>query len=142
MSITEATSTSTDLYRQLIMMMMRAKRHMFIACDTWQLTPVQGMLLVAMEADQTKTMHELSNLMGCDASNITGLIDRLEAHEYIERTPDPADRRVKKIKLSKKGESCRCSLLETLSAAEAIDMSALSDEELQTFRRLFNKIAL
>lgn len=131
----------TIIYRQLIAMMMRAKRHMFIACDSWQLTPVQGMLLVVLEESDSKTMNELSNMMGCDASNITGLIDRLEVGGYIERTADTADRRVKKIKLSKKGCECRCSLLNTLAEAESVDMSQLTDEEIETLKKIFNKLS-
>lgn len=136
------TSTKdTTIYRQLIALMMRAKRHMFIACESWQLTPVQGMLLVVLEESDSKTMNELSNMMGCDASNITGLIDRLEANGYIERTADAADRRVKKIKLSKKGCDCRCSLLNTLAEAESVDMSRLSKEEIETLKKIFNKLS-
>lgn len=35
--------------------------------------------------------------MGCDASNITGIVDRLEAKDLVVRSADKSDRRVKRI---------------------------------------------
>jgi DNA-binding MarR family transcriptional regulator len=43
--------------------------------------------------------------MGCDASNITGIVDRLEAKELVVRTADPGDRRVKLIERTRAGDN-------------------------------------
>ena len=40
-------------------------------------------------------MRKLAQKLKCEPSNVTGIVDRLEARGLVERRPDPADRRVK-----------------------------------------------
>ena len=40
-------------------------------------------------------MRCIARQLKCEPSNVTGIIDRLEARGLVERRPDPADRRVK-----------------------------------------------
>jgi DNA-binding MarR family transcriptional regulator len=49
-------------------------------------------------------MRELASSMRCDASNITGLVDKLEARGLAERRAEPSDRRVKLVGLTAAGE--------------------------------------
>lgn len=46
---------------------------------------------------------ELANVMSVGKVTLGGLIDRLEESGYVERKPDPADRRAKRVHLSQKG---------------------------------------
>ena len=46
---------------------------------------------------------ELANVMNVGKVTLGGLIDRLEESGYVERKPDPVDRRAKRIHLSQKG---------------------------------------
>lgn len=48
-------------------------------------------------------MRELAVLLGCDASNVTGIVDRLEAQGLARREPDPRDRRVKRVVATDEG---------------------------------------
>lgn len=132
--------SEVSVYQKLIALMMRSKRHMFTASESRGLTHVQGMLLVTMKPGSPRTMNELSEMMGCDASNITGLVDRLEANNYINRMADLNDRRVKKIQLSDQGCQCRKSLLKELCKAEAFDLSKLTDEEVKTLQAIIDKL--
>src|SRR5579864_5548027 len=59
-----------------------------------QLAPAQAIALQALEAARPISMRELAERMRCHQSNITGLIDRLEARGLVERRPDPRDRRI------------------------------------------------
>jgi DNA-binding MarR family transcriptional regulator len=52
---------------------------------------------------QPRTMGELAEMLCCDASNVTGIIDRLEARGVVERQVVPGDRRVKRIVLTRGG---------------------------------------
>lgn len=130
-----------DIYRKLLLLMLGSKKCMVGLCSPHELTPVQGILLIILEPGKSKNMNELSEWMGCDASNITGLIDRLESHDFIVRTPGEKDRRVKMIGLTKKGEDCRAKLMEGLRIGERIDLERLTPTELQTFSDLLDKIA-
>jgi DNA-binding MarR family transcriptional regulator len=49
-------------------------------------------------------MRRLAVQMNCEASNLTGLVDRLEARGLVERRPFPEDRRVKCVALTDAGE--------------------------------------
>ena len=52
-------------------------------------------------------MSSLAGMLFCDASNVTGIVDRLEARGLIERRPSPKDRRVKLLVLTKEGARLR-----------------------------------
>lgn len=129
-----------DLYISMIRLTVRAKRHLSILCESKQLTPVQGIVLIILEPSHTLTMHELSEAMGCDASNITGLVDRLEVHKLIERTACETDRRIKRIKLTKKGEQCRRDIVQIMKQAEVLDLDRLSGQEKTELLRLISKV--
>ena len=50
-------------------------------------------------------MGELAEHLYCDASNVTGIVDRLEGRGLVERKPDPNDRRVKRLVLTPQGQT-------------------------------------
>ena len=53
-------------------------------------------------------MSSLAGKLFCDDSNVTGIVDRLEARGLIERRPAEHDRRVKLLGLTPEGErACR-----------------------------------
>lgn len=61
-------------------------------------------------------MGELAARLNYDASNLTGLVDELEARGALRRRPDPDDRRVKSLVITAEGlrlkEAFRRRLLE------------------------------
>lgn len=88
------------------------------------LTAAQATILTMLATPAS--MRQLAGKMGCDASNITGIVDRLEAKSLVVRASDPADRRVKRIVQTPAGqravdrfqrELVRASSLAELSAA-------------------------
>jgi DNA-binding MarR family transcriptional regulator len=136
-----ATAADKVLYEQLIVLMMRAKRHMAIACTDYNMTPIQGIFLTLVKPGCECSMNEVAEIMGCDASNITGIVDRLESQDLIKRRACDKDRRIKMICLSKKGESCRQDILDELQKSEAIDMRNLNSEEVAELSRILAKLS-
>jgi DNA-binding MarR family transcriptional regulator len=67
------------------------------------LTPVQGMVMNALDAEHPPTMSELAAATYCDNSSLTGVVDRLEALGYVERVPAPNDRRARCVALTPHG---------------------------------------
>lgn len=59
------------------------------------LTPAQATVLTSLA--EPMPMRGLADVMQCDPSNITGIVDRLEDKRLVERSVDPADRRVKLV---------------------------------------------
>ncbi len=67
----------------------------------------QSMALMHLEADEPLPMSALATAMQCDNSNVTGIVDRLEAAGLAERRPAARDRRVKTIVLTPHGEAIK-----------------------------------
>ena len=59
------------------------------------LSPAQCHLLHLIEPDRPLPMKRLAQALACDASNVTGLVDRLESRGLVRRQPSEEDRRVK-----------------------------------------------
>jgi DNA-binding MarR family transcriptional regulator len=83
-------------------------------------------------------MAELACKHSCDASNITGLVDRLEARGLIERTSSAQDRRLKMIAVTPAGAELRQRLLDRLAEPPAF-ISALTESEQRKLRDLLRK---
>lgn len=129
-----------EIYRKIVLLMMRSKWHLARVMEEYEMTVAQGMLLLLLEPGKGSSMQKLSCMMGCDASNVTGLVERLDAQDMITQTIDPEDRRVKLIELNAKGIDRRNILLKQLQAAETADLQCLSSEEQTTLVRLIDKI--
>ncbi|GAA0615608.1 MarR family winged helix-turn-helix transcriptional regulator [Streptomyces crystallinus] len=85
-------------------------------------------------------MRSLATTLHCDASNVTGIVDRLESRGLVRREPSPTDRRVKNVLLTEEGvravETVRAGMHGTHSALDALagaDRGALHE----LLRRLF-----
>lgn len=132
---------TTTFYTSLILGMLKAKRRMYDASARWGLTPAQGLVLVILTSEEPRTMQELSDLLCCDASNITGLTERLEAKGYIERITDATDKRVRRVSLTEAGSECREAILRELQSTETIDLSGLTGEEKLALNKLMTKLS-
>jgi DNA-binding MarR family transcriptional regulator len=73
------------------------------------------------------TMSELAERMGCEPSNATVVVDRLEGQGLLERRPHPSDRRAKQLTLTSDGTELRGRLLELLGAESPL--AGLTQEE-------------
>jgi len=82
----------------------------------FELSPVQCHVLHLMEPGQPVPMGRLAQTLSCDASNVTGLVDRLESRGLIERRASASDRRVKVLALTTSGTRVRSLLQKRMSA--------------------------
>jgi DNA-binding MarR family transcriptional regulator len=76
----------------------------------------------------------LAQHLGVDRTVMTYLLDDLAAGGLIERRPDPADRRARRIVATQKGNQLLTNLNDRLRAAEAQLLAPLSTETRVTFR--------
>ena len=104
-----------------------------------QLSPAQCHLLHLIEPDQPVAMGRLAETLACDASNVTGLVDRLEARGLLRRRPSDADRRVKVLVLTPTGSRLRALLLERMTAAPAT-LERLSLREQRALVRMLRRL--
>ena len=66
-----------------------------------------GQAIALRLLDEPRSMGEMAEAMHCDNSNITGIVDRLEEREIVERRAAEHDRRVKLIALTPAGKRLR-----------------------------------
>src|ERR687887_832141 len=86
-----------EAWRLVRELMIASRPHFLAVLQDVGLSPVQGMALRHLQSDQPRTMSELAAALKCDNSNVTGIVDRLEAAGLVERRPAPHDRRVKTV---------------------------------------------
>ncbi|WP_345494472.1 MarR family winged helix-turn-helix transcriptional regulator [Nocardia callitridis] len=77
---------------------------------------VQQVQLLCMLSRHQPSLGELAELLGCDKTNVTGMVDRLDRRELLVRAPDPTDRRVARVVLTPKGVAMRTRIRAALDA--------------------------
>jgi DNA-binding MarR family transcriptional regulator len=112
-------------------------RHFPALAAEFELSTVQAHMLRLL-GETSLPMSAVAAQLGCDASNVTGLVDRLEARGLVERQSAPHDRRVKLLVLTPAGERVRAGLLaRILEPPESI--AALSPEDLRALRAVMRR---
>ena len=77
-----------------------------------------GLLSKLVAADEPLPLRLLAEECGCVRSNITQLIDRLEADKLVRRADDPKDRRSIRAELTPEGRTRHAAGLRALERAE------------------------
>src|SRR2546429_3860893 len=73
---------------QLLVKFFFAQRgHLPASGATFDLSPAQCHVLHLIEPGRPMPMGRLAETLSCDASNVTGLVDRLEARGLVRRVP-------------------------------------------------------
>ena len=93
--------TVEDVVTAFVAVMGRIGQHFFQRSAEFDLSPQQAKAF--HELRHPLSMGELAERLLCDASNVTGIVDRLEARGLVERQPDPDDRRVRRLVLTAEG---------------------------------------
>lgn len=99
------------------------------------LSAVQAKVLMTLKPGQAVTMRALAGLLRYDASNLTGVIDRLEERGVVRRVPHASDRRVKEVSLSDEGAKLRLDFWTRLTGQSG-PIGRLNDRELGELRTL------
>ena len=111
-------------------LMRQEKRRIAVTCQEVGLTSQQAFALLHLSREGAFSMVSLAETMQCDASNITGLVDKLEARGLIERRPHPQDRRVKLLVVTEAGRAMHQALRERMAKPPA-HFAALSVKDLK-----------
>jgi DNA-binding MarR family transcriptional regulator len=98
----------------------------------------QAHALRLLEPDSPLPMRALADLLMCDASNVTGIADRLEARGLVERRSDEHDRRVKVLALTAEGAELREQVLEIMTQPPP-GILALREADQRTLRDILRR---
>src|SRR5665213_2723962 len=122
-------SPAEEAWALLHQLMMGERRRFLAVASELDLHPAQTGALAQMEPEKPVPMNELATLLHCDNSNVTGIIDRLEARGLVARQPDGNDRRIKQIVLTPLGVEIHGRVRARMSAApEAFRRLPLADQ--------------
>lgn len=106
-------------------------------CADFDLTAMQGHALRILDPGRPVAMNTLAEAMTCDASNVTGIVDKLESRGLIARQGSDGDRRVKHLAVTDKGRTLR----EELCARTMVPPDAVKALSADARRRLAEILA-
>lgn len=118
-------------------MQARLEAHFTELAAQHELSAVQAKVLLQLPADGAMTMRALAGHLNYDASNLTGVVDRLEAMGAVRRQSHPQDRRVKRVELTAEGRRLREAFWERLTNRSG-PLGRLSSRELTALRSLLS----
>jgi DNA-binding MarR family transcriptional regulator len=93
-----------------------------------------------VEARDPVALSELAARMSCVRSNVTQLVDRMEADGLVRRVDDPADRRAVRAELTSVGRERQAEGARRFARLEAELQSRLDDADRETLVDLLGRL--
>jgi DNA-binding MarR family transcriptional regulator len=110
----DKSALAAEAWKRLFTFFMKTRSQRDRLLARLRLTPNDVRALTELDGSSGRTMRSLAEEWGCDASNATWIVDRLEKRGLVERRAKPGDRRVKLVVLSAAGVKARKQLLDGL----------------------------
>src|SRR5258707_15155506 len=104
---TEKKLTAGDCWPVMVEFLLSQKAWWVAVCAEFDLTPMQGHALRTLDPERPLAMSTLAQELVCDASNVTGIVDKLESRGLIARQGAEGDRRIKMLAVTEKGTELR-----------------------------------
>ena len=134
-----ATPPTSGAWPLLVRLFFAQRAHLPPLAAELELSPAQCHVLHLIEPDRPIPMGELAETLACDASNVTGLVDRLESRGLVRRRPSAGDRRVKVLVLTASGSRLRALLLDRMTAPPTA-LERLSLREQRALVRILTRL--
>ncbi len=104
--------------------------------SSYGLSVPKALLLLELTPDRQENPRFLAAKLDLENSSMSGLLDRLEKMNLIERLPDPHDRRGILIQLTPEGKLARQKITSLVSTLDQELQEILSPNEIKNFRRI------
>jgi DNA-binding MarR family transcriptional regulator len=104
------------------------------------ITTEQWLVLVCLWNEDGQSQQSISDQTAKDKTSITRLLDTLSKHDLIERCSDPADRRINKIHLTKKGKEMEESAMQIVKDSFDQAVTGITTKELVDAKEVIVKI--
>lgn len=104
------------------------------------LTHSQFFMLIAIYEEEGIPPSKLAQKTALDRATTTGLLDRLERDGWIERRPDPKDRRAWRIFLTPKSTKHRRAIQDIFEQTNREYLSRFSAAEWKKIQSLLNRL--
>jgi len=137
--MTRRKEPACDAWPLLVQFLFVHRAHLPPVAAELELSPAQCHVLHLIEPGRPMPMGQLAQTLACDASNVTGLVDRLESRGLVRRSPSASDRRVKVLDLTAKGSRLRDLLLDRMTAPPA-SLQRLTPAEQRALVRILSRL--
>ncbi len=97
-------------------------------------------VLSALDSSPIRTQAALAEAIGADKTRIIPTLDDLQEHGYIERTPDPEDRRARLLAITESGRSIKDSVQVAIQRGEERWLGQLSASDRDVFLRVLRQL--
>jgi len=104
------------------------------------ITPVQYAALVAIQAKPRIEATTLAAMIAFDRSTLGDVIERLVGKGLVERVPDPQDRRVKRLALTREGGRVLAAVEPAVERAQARILAPLAAADRKRFLALLEQL--
>src|SRR5258706_5154657 len=104
------------------------------------ITPVQYAALVAIQAKPRIEATTLAAMIAFDRSTLGDVIERLVGKGLVERVPDPQDRRVKRLALTREGGRVLAAVEPAVERAQARILAPLPAPDRKRFLALLEQL--
>jgi DNA-binding MarR family transcriptional regulator len=131
-------TAARDAWRLFWQVFTQDKRRRWAILSELGISPQQAMAMGTLKAGEPLRMSALAEALHCDNSNITGIVDRLEAAGLAERRPDASDRRVKAVALTEEGERMQIEI-ERRAGEPPPTIASLSPEDAIALRDILSR---
>ncbi|MFE3316722.1 MarR family winged helix-turn-helix transcriptional regulator [Nocardia sp. NPDC059195] len=108
------------------------------AAASENLTASQGKTLTVLRRGPV-AMRALADTLGCDASNVTGIINRLEKRGLVRREASASDRRVTHLVITPEGEQVTDSIRAKMRATQE-GLTRLTDRDRDCLYALLERV--
>jgi DNA-binding MarR family transcriptional regulator len=112
--------SSRQACEDLVALLKYVKTGFHVLAEKHGLTNMQLYALNAIYHGQM-SMARVAGSLHCDASNVTGIVDRLVAQGLVTRQEDPEDRRTKVLQLTAKGQEVFDAIVHEMPAVLGCD---------------------
>jgi len=136
----QRSSPADEAWALLRELLFAERRRFFDTASEFELHPAQAGALMQLDQELGSPMHEIAAHLACDSSNVTGIVDRLEAHGLVTRRAGERDRRVKYIVPTPLGLEVRDAMRARMARPPAA-IERLSAEEQRQLRDLLARAA-
>lgn len=97
-------------------------------------------VLSALDGSPIRTQAALAEAIGADKTRIIPTLDELQARDYIERIPDPDDRRARLLAITKSGRSVKNEVQVAIQRGEEHWLGQLSADDRDVFLRVLRQL--
>lgn len=100
----------------------------------------QELLIVDIHHNPDTTQAELVQRIGVEQPTIAKALTRMERTGFVQRTADPGDRRVTRVRLTERGEAVVDAVTAAWTETDTQATAGLTDEEAQQLIRLLTTV--